>query len=239
MRPVIGITTYTGTNTLADMEMGTVFLPGVYVDTVRASGGIPVLLPPSPYEVDVEVVVGRVDGIIVPGGPDLNPALYHAESHPLTLPSDVARDRWEMAVTRHAVGLGVPLLGICRGAQILNVTLGGTLHQHLPDIHPYRDRHCPDEPGFGKHWVRVSPSSMLGAAMRESQVNVSTRHHQAVDQVGSGLRAVAWESDGTIEAVELAGPVSFVVGVQWHPEQDGDPRLFDALIRACRARKEM
>jgi gamma-glutamyl-gamma-aminobutyrate hydrolase PuuD len=151
------------------------------------------------------------------------------------------RDAWDLAVTSHALRLGVPLLAICRGMQVLNVCRGGTLHQHLPDVVGH-SRHDGPPNGFGLHRVRVSPDSTLAGIVtqkpQDGYFDVPTHHHQAVDLLGDGLKAVAWEEDGTIEAVEtgpseLDGFSGFVLGVQWHPEQGSDPRLFTALVSAA------
>jgi putative glutamine amidotransferase len=154
------------------------------------------------------------------------------------------RDEWELAVTSHALRLGVPLLAICRGMQMLNVCRGGTLHQHVPDLVGHA-RHDGPTAGYGRHQVRVSPDSMLAGILTQAPsdeyFNVPTHHHQAVNLLGDGLKAVAWEEDGTIEAVEagpsaLDGLSGFVLGVQWHPERGDDPRLFTALVDAATAR---
>jgi len=153
----------------------------------------------------------------------------------------VLRDEWEIALTRAALHRDLPLLAICRGLQVLNVALGGTLHQHLPDVVGH-GRHDGPPNGFGLHQVRISPDSTLAGILPQEPedgfLDVPTHHHQAVDLLGDGLKAVAWEEDGTIEAVEagpseLDGLSGFVLGVQWHPEQGSDPRLFTALVRAA------
>jgi putative glutamine amidotransferase len=151
------------------------------------------------------------------------------------------RDSWDFAVTSSALTLGVPLLAICRGMQVLNVCRGGTLHQHVPDLIGH-DRHEGPPNGFGVHNVRVSPDSTLARILPDDgHFGVPTHHHQAVDLLGEGLKAVAWEEDGLIEAVEagpseLDGLSGFVLGVQWHPEQGEDPRVFTALIDAAAER---
>ncbi len=178
------------------------------------------------------------------GGPDIDPIRYGAARHPQTQPPVTVRDEWELAVTSHALRLGVPLLAICRGMQMLNVCRGGTLHQHVPDLVGHA-RHDGPTAGYGRHQVRVSPDSMLAGILTEAPsdeyFNVPTHHHQAVNLLGDGLKAVAWEEDGTIEAVEagpsaLDGLSGFVLGVQWHPERGDDPRLFTALVDAATAR---
>ena len=147
------------------------------------------------------------------------------------------RDAWDLAVTSHALRLGVPLLAICRGMQALNVCRGGTLHQHVPDLVGHA-RHDGPAAGYGRHQVRVIPDSMLaGILPADEYFSVPTHHHQAVDLLGDGLKAVAWEEDGTIEAVEagpseLDGLPGFVLGVQWHPEADAGSPVLEALVQA-------
>jgi putative glutamine amidotransferase len=247
MTPVIGITTYEDQASWRNWSARAAMLPWVYVDAVRRSGGRPVLLPPGGDDDEAAATAAGLDGLVVSGGPDIDPGRYGAARHPQTSPPVTLRDAWDLAVTSHALRLGVPLLAICRGMQLLNVCRGGTLHQHIPDLIGHA-RHGGPPNGFGLHQVRVSPGSMLAGiltpAPEDGYFDVPTRHHQAVDLLGDGLKAVAWERDGTIEAVE-AGPSNvegwgggwglsgFVLGVQWHPEQGSDPRLFGALVRAA------
>lgn len=242
MSPLIGITTYNGTNRLADMNAPTTYLPHVYTDAVLRAGGRPVLLPPGSAK-DANETVGNVDGIILPGGSDLNPALYGQAPHAETSPPDDERDAWEVAVAKNALIYGVPLLGICRGMQVMNVCLGGSLHQHIFDLVDEDDydegeyvEHDHDGPGFGSHPVMVTTDGLLASILGAGNpMDVPTRHHQAVERVGSKLAVVAVAEDGIIEAVELegGGPGQFAVGVQWHPERGDDPRLFNALIQAA------
>ena len=154
------------------------------------------------------------------------------------------RDAWDLAVTASALSLGVPLLAICRGMQVLNVLRGGTLHQHVQDLVGHA-RHDGPDAGFGLHKVRISRDSALAGILADGgYIDVPTHHHQAVDLLGDGLRAVAWEEDGLIEAVEagpseLEGFAGFVLGVQWHPERDDDGRLFTALVSAAAERASL
>lgn len=216
-------------------------LPWMYVEAVRRGGGRPVLLPPGGDEDEAGATVAGLDGVVVAGGPDIDPDRYGAARHPRTQPPVTLRDEWDFAVTASALSLGVPLLAICRGMQVLNILRGGTLHQHVPDLVGH-DRHGGTPNGFGTHHVRVSQDSILAQILPEDgHFGVPTHHHQAVDLLGEGLKAVAWEQDGTIEAVEagpseLDGLSGFVLGVQWHPEQGEDPRLFTALIGAATER---
>jgi putative glutamine amidotransferase len=241
MTPVIGITTYDDHATWRNWSARAAMLPWMYVDSVRRSGGRPVLLPPGGDAEEASETVAGLDGLIVSGGPDIDPARYGAARHPRTQPAVTLRDSWDLAVTASALTLGVPLLAICRGMQVLNVCRGGTLHQHVPDLIGH-DRHEGPPNGFGVHNVRVSPDSMLARILPDGgHFGVPTHHHQAVDLLGEGLKAVAWEEDGLIEAVEagpseLDGFSGFVLGVQWHPEQGQDPRVFAALISAAAER---
>ena len=241
MTPVIGITTYDVEARWGAWEAHAALLPFVYVEAVRRSGGRAVLLPPGGDDDEASATVAGLDGLIVAGGPDIDPIRYGAARHPLTQPPVPVRDAWDLAVTSHALRLGVPLLAICRGMQALNVCRGGTLHQHVPDLVGHA-RHDGPTAGYGRHQVHVSPDSMLaGILPSDEYFGVPTHHHQAVDLLGDGLKAVAWEEDGTIEAVEagpseLDGLSGFVLGVQWHPERGDDPRLFTALVGAAAAR---
>ena len=241
MTPVIGITTYEDQASWRGWSARAAMLPYVYVDAVRRSGGRAVMLPPGGDDEEASATVASLDGLLVTGGPDIDPVRYGASRHPRTQAPATLRDAWDLAVTSHALRLGVPLLAICRGMQVLNVCRGGTLHQHLPDLVGH-GRHDGPPNGFGLHHVRISPDSTLAAILTQEPedgfIDVPTHHHQAVDLLGDGLKAVAWEEDGTIEAVEagpseLDGFSGFVLGVQWHPEQGSDPRLFTALVHAA------
>jgi len=238
MSPVIGITTYQDRATWRGWDAHAALLPYVYVDAIRAAGGRPVLLAPGGDEDEARQTVAGLDGLVVSGGPDLDPCRYGAARHPKTQPPVTDRDAWDLAVTTSAVELGVPLLAICRGMQVLNVCRGGTLCQHIEDIVGHQ-RHDGPKHGFGQHSVQVAEGSLLATILPSGEFfDVPTHHHQAVDLIGDGLRAVAWEEDGLIEAVEagpseLGGLSGFVLGVQWHPEQGSDPRLFTALVTAA------
>ncbi|NMH90864.1 gamma-glutamyl-gamma-aminobutyrate hydrolase family protein [Pseudonocardia bannensis] len=207
-------------------------LPRSYVDVVIASGGAPVLLPPVPAAAGA---VDALDGLILTGGPDIGPVHYGADPHPETGAVRPERDAAELAVVRRALPRGLPVLGVCRGAQLLNVSLGGTLTQHLPDVLGHH-RHNPAPGVFGPTAVRLSPGSRAAALLGERAL-VHCHHHQAIDRLGEGLVASGRAEDGTIEAVELAGH-RFAVGVQWHPEQDvTDVRLVTALVDHATARR--
>jgi putative glutamine amidotransferase len=241
MSPVIGITTYEDRAAWRGWDARAALLPYVYVDAVRAAGGRPVLLPPGGDEREARETVAGLDGLVVSGGPDVAPSRYGAARHPRTQEPVTARDSWDLAVTGSALVHGVPLLAICRGMQVLNVCRGGTLHQHVEDIVGHV-RHDGPKHGFGQHSVQVAEGSLLASILPSGAFfDVPTHHHQAVDLVGDGLTAVAWEEDGLIEAVEagpsaLGGLSGFVLGVQWHPEQAADQRLFSALVSAAAER---
>ncbi len=231
-RPVIGISAYSQQARWGSWDLPAVLLPGRYSDMVAAAGGLPVLLPPLP---GVAAVLARLDGLILSGGGDIDPASYGAARDPSCGPASPDRDHAELELARRALDHTVPVLGICRGLQVINVVLGGTLIQHLPDVVGH-DGHSPEESRHGSHKVSVASQSQLARLLGRTEANVPTHHHQAIDRLGEGLVPTAWADDGTVEAVELAEPASFMVAVQWHPEAGDDPSLFDALIAAASSR---
>jgi putative glutamine amidotransferase len=229
-RPVIGLSAYCETARWGGWQAAAVLLPERYSGQVQQAGGVPVLLPPVP---GIEAAVARLDGLVLTGGGDIDPARYGAEPDPHTGRVSPQRDSAELGLAAAALAAGIPVLGICRGLQVLNVALGGTLRQHLPDDAGHRV-----PPGeFGSHPVRVSPGSRLAAILGgELCQEVPTSHHQAVDRLGQGLTATAWSADGVVEAAELADPARFVLAVQWHPEAGQDLRLMAALVAAAAGR---
>jgi putative glutamine amidotransferase len=240
-QPVIGISCYLEDARWGSWEMPAAVLPARYLASVAAAGAIPVLLPPVP---GVEQAIGRLDGLVLAGGGDIDPSRYGAPRDPSCGPSSAARDSAELAMCNLALERRLPLLGICRGMQIMNVALGGTLHQHLPDLVGH-DEHGPDPVGYGNHPVRVAPGTLLAAALRRTDLSdhlpvaAPTHHHQAVDRLGAGLTASAWASDGIIEAAELnQARHPFALAVQWHPETSDDLSLFIALAAAAARRHE-
>jgi gamma-glutamyl-gamma-aminobutyrate hydrolase PuuD len=232
-RPVIGLCSYVHRARYGVWDHEAMLLSRAYVDLVVAAGGAPLLLPPVATSGEV---VDRLDGVVLTGGPDISPHRYGASPHPRTGAPCLERDTAEIAVLHRALALGIPVLGVCRGVQLLNVALGGTLIQHLPNT-VCHDGHHPKPGVFGKTTVTLGPASRIAAAVG-GRIRVHCHHHQALDQLAPGLRVTGRASDGTIEAVELDDR-DFVVGVQWHPEQDAtDLRLIAALIaasRECRA----
>ena len=230
--PVIGLTTYRQQARSGVWDVPASFLPAVYLEGVTRTGGIAVLLPPQPVDGAIaEQVIGRLDGLILTGGKDVDPAAYGQQPHPATEEPASDRDEWEFALLRAAIDRRVPVLGICRGPQVINVALGGTLHQHLPDVLGHSGHRVADAT-FASHTAQIAAGSRLNRLLGES-IQTRCYHHQAIDQLGTGLVASA-RCDGIVEGIESAG-TDFVVGVQWHPEENlDDLRLFAALVEAAR-----
>jgi putative glutamine amidotransferase len=232
-KPLIGLTTYLEQAQTGVWDVPASFLPKVYFEAVNKAGGIAILLPPQPVNDEIaRQVLAGLDGLIVTGGKDVDPARYGQAAHPETDEPRRDRDAWEDALLTAAIDLQLPFLGICRGAQVLNVALGGTLVQHLPDI-VGSTRYNLGDGNFADNEVSVGGSTKLAGLVGDSLVGKSY-HHQAIDRVGDGLVVTARSDDGTIQAVELPD-VPFGVAVQWHPEQDEDDiRLFEGLVDAAR-----
>lgn len=232
-RPVIGLSTYRQRAQSGVWDVHASFLPGVYIEGVTRAGGIATLLPPQPVDDRIaDRVVGSLDGLVITGGRDVDPAAYGHDRHPTT--DDPARDRdeWEFALLRAALRNHLPVLGICRGAQVLNVALGGTLHQHLPDVISH-NRHQQGKGVFSTSTVDTISGTRLAGLIGE-HAQVQCYHHQAIDRLGDGLSVSATDADGVIEAVELPGE-DFVLAVQWHPEESlDDIRIFEGLVSAAR-----
>ncbi len=234
-RPLIGITTYHRDRG----ERHRYQVPASYVDAVRLSGGLPVLLPPG--EADPHELLDAIDGLLLCGGGDIDPARFAGRSgHAAQYATCAERDDFEFALVQASLDRGLPLLAICRGLQVLNVALGGDLHVHVADVVGEQVPHRLSQDRHTLHPVRLDPESRLAALLGAASVEVASWHHQAVDRLGTGLRAVAWAPDGTIEAVELDGRAD-VLAVQWHPElqvaEEASPhrRLFGELAERARA----
>jgi putative glutamine amidotransferase len=233
---VIGLTTYLEQAQTGVWDVQASFLPKVYFEAVNKAGAIAVLLPPQPVDSEIaERIIGGLDGLIITGGKDVNPERYGQERHPETDEPRLDRDAWEDALLTAAIDTGLPFLGICRGAQVLNIMRGGTLHQHLPETLG-TDRYRVADAVFSDNEVAVDPGTKLAEVLGDtSPMDVKTYHHQSIADVGDGLIVTARTDDGTIQAVELEG-VPFGVAVQWHPEQDPDDlRLFEGLVTAATA----
>ncbi|CAN5737434.1 gamma-glutamyl-gamma-aminobutyrate hydrolase family protein [soil metagenome] len=233
MAPLIGITCYVERARWRSWDRPAALLPLSYVRAVTEAGGRPVLVPPTEDEAALEDYVKVLDGLIASGGADIDPALYGAERHPMTDPLNPDRDGAEMRLLGKAMDSGVPVLGICRGMQMMNVARGGDLIQHLDD-HTDGAGHVKAPGEFSSHSVTVSPGSRLGAIVGE-RTTVRSHHHQAPNRVGEGLTKVAWSEDALTEGLEAAGD-PFTIGVLWHPEEEGVGPLFAALVEAADAR---
>jgi putative glutamine amidotransferase len=213
-----------------------------YVRSIERAGGIPVVLPPLVPEV-VGPLLLRLSGVCLSGGPDIDPTAYGSAPHPKLGPTEPAVDRFELEVARLAWQLGMPLLAICRGAQALNVSRGGTLVQHLPGMTDDELQHRQASPaGNATHQVAVQEGTLLEDLMGRATLNVNSFHHQAVERLGRGLRVAAVATDGVVEAVE-APSRPFVLGVQWHAEclsaRAEHEALFQGLTESARAYARM
>jgi putative glutamine amidotransferase len=231
--PVLGITTYAPR---ADLER--YHLPIEYVSAVRRAGALVWLIPPG--EVHLAELLARLDGLLLSGGGDLDPALYGgATTHPELYGIHAERDACELALARAAFERGLPTLGICRGCQVVNVAFGGSLIEHLPDEVGEDVAHRGDGPGTSRlHAVALERGSRLAEIVGALEPRTASSHHQALRRVAAGLEVVARAPDGTIEAVERRDH-PFYLAVQWHPEETAaedasQQRLFDALAAAAR-----
>ncbi|MGW2562206.1 gamma-glutamyl-gamma-aminobutyrate hydrolase family protein [Streptomyces sp. NPDC001514] len=222
-QPLIGVSTYLEQASWGVWQLPAALLPEGYPRLVQSAGGIAAMLPPDDPG-RAASVVARLDGLVVAGGPDVEPVRYGAEPDPRTGPPARERDAWELALIEAALGSGTPLLGICRGMQLLNVALGGTLVQHM-------EGHAKEVGVFGRHAVTPVPGTRYAALVPEES-SVPTYHHQSVDRLGADLVVSAHAEDGTVEAIELPDP-AWVLGVQWHPEMGEDTRVMRGLVRAA------
>ncbi len=232
-QPLIGITTRQ-THTPEGRQAFS--LLRAYVDAVLEAGGVPLLIPASLPVSQIPTLLERLDGVILSGGGDIHPQFFPGAPHPLIDETDIERDALELTLARRALEHQKPLLGICRGCQVLNVALGGTLYTHIPDQFGRQVDHSrPDtERRVLAHSVRLQPDSRLAEILGEETLQVNSLHHQGIARVGNGLRPNAWAEDGLIEGIELPR-APFVIGVQWHPEwltdQEATRRLFARLIQ--------
>lgn len=226
-RPLIALTSYLESAKWNVWDrVPAALLPWTYVQQVIDAGGAPILLPPEPLTVGD--VMPKVDGLVLTGGPDVDPARYGQERDPATQRPRESRDESELIALATAQERGTPVLAICRGVQLLNVARGGTLHQHLPG-------HAPKVPGaYDTNQIRITPGTRLATTLGE-HASVLCAHHQAIDRVGEGLNVVAWSHDGVIEGVEDPS-APFLVGIQPHPEElPASLALFEAFVTACRS----
>ncbi|MGH3466492.1 MAG: gamma-glutamyl-gamma-aminobutyrate hydrolase family protein [Thermocrispum sp.] len=233
VRPVLGICARTAPVTLqgTDMTVTLAFQP--HVNILAAAGCTPVLIPLLP---GVEHIIGQLDGLLVPGGPDVDPALYGDTTHPKTRAFSPVMDAAELELVKAAFSAGLPILAICRGMQLLNVLCGGSLHQHLPELIGH-DGHQPDTGEFtlGSQRIELKPGSRIEGILGDDVPEAPCHHHQAINQIGTGLIATAWAPDGVVEVVEAADH-PFAIGVQWEAGHTEDERLHRALAAAAASR---
>ena len=239
-QPIIGVTT---SCERTEKGVDRAFVNAAYIRAIERAGGVPLLLTPYHSAAALARFATQIGGLLLTGGGDIDPARFGEPRHDKTDLISAERDELELRhLTRQAIDDGVPLLAICRGLQVVNVARNGTLHQHVPDVFGEDIAHS--QPGARSdqtHDVNIDPGSMLATVAGAEHLRVNSFHHQAIKELGDGLRPVAWADDKVIEAAELPGARSFMLAVQWHPEElvDSDPaalRLFEALVAAARER---
>ena len=229
--PLIGLTTYREEAAWGVWQQRADVLPTQYAAAVEATGGVPVLLPPVEQLGAAEAVVARLDGLVISGGADVDPAAYGESPHPRTAGWRPDRDAWERALLDAAEATGLPVLGVCRGMQVMAVHAGGSLEQHTPDRVGH-EQHSPGGDEFGEVEVTTEAGTRV-AALVGDRLSVNCHHHQSVER-HPGFVAAAHAADGTLEAMEQQGD-RFCVGVQWHPETAADVGLLAGLVRAAAA----
>lgn len=245
-RPLIGVSTSevrtagrAQPSAQSDPRRRELALGMAYLNAIEQAGGVPVILAPL-CQAGTDALLDRLSGICLSGGPDITPSNYRAQAHPELGPTEPDLDRFELYLARRARMRGLPVLGICRGAQLLNISRGGTLFQHLPDVAGEAVEHRqPEAADELTHTVCVRSGSRVASILGAAPLRVNSFHHQGIDRLGAGLRAVAWSDDGVVEAVEA--PIGeFAVGVQWHAECltaiDEHAALFAAFVDAAAGR---
>ena len=242
-RPLIGVTTsevrlaervqLTPEGEPPDREMA---LGMKYLRAIERAGGLPVVMPPLNPDA-IEPLLDNLSGVCLSGGPDISPVSYHQPPDAHLGPTEPDLDRFELMLALRADARGLPILAVCRGAQVLNVARGGTLHQHLPDVVGDAVVHRAGPGQNARHMVDIAPDSLLARILGDTSLEVNSYHHQAADVLGRGLRPVAWATDGVVEGIE-APECDFMVGVQWHAEaivyDPAQAMLFDAFVDAAR-----
>jgi putative glutamine amidotransferase len=237
--PVIGLCTALERARWSVWDAHAVLLPRSYIDAIQRAGGIAVLLPPdAAAATDPDRVLDLIDGLLLAGGADMDPATYGAEPHAETAGTVPERDAFELALAGRAMERDVPFLGVCRGMQVMNVARGGTLNQHLPDDYGHEDhRRSPGSFDNADHDVRLAPGSLAGRIAGEEVHATKSHHHQGVERIGDGLVVTGWATlDELPETLELPGN-RFALGVQWHPEADEASPFLAALVEAARANR--
>jgi putative glutamine amidotransferase len=235
-RPVIGICSAIESARWGAWEALCDLVPRSYILAVQRAGGVALLLPPDDAVAEEpDGLLDLLDGLVLAGGSDVDPGSYGARPHSETTTTRPERDRFELALGYRALERDLPLLGICRGMQVLNVASGGTLEQHLPErIGSEAHRHTPGT--FSDHAVRIAPGSLTSRVVGGDSAEVMSHHHQGVAELGEGVEATGWsEGDDVIEAIELPER-RFALGVLWHPEEDERSRVIGALVEEARGR---
>jgi putative glutamine amidotransferase len=232
-RPVIGICSAIESARWAAWEVVVNLSPRTYSLAVQRAGGLALILPPDDVAAEApDELLDMLDGLILAGGSDVDPGSYGAKPAPETKGSWPERDRFEIALGTRALERDMPVLGICRGMQMLNVIQGGTLNQHLGlQLH----RHTPG--AFCDHGVRLEPGSLAARVIGGERTAVKSAHHQGVGELGEGVIATGWAEDDVVEAIELPDR-SFAVGVLWHPEEDERSRVIGSLVNEARDRQK-
>ncbi len=235
-RPLIGICAALERAQWGVWDRQAVLLPYDYITQIQRAGGVALMIPPDEHLTDYpDEVLDLIDGLILAGGADVDPSAYGAEPHPTTLHTVPERDRTEIALAHRAIERDIPLLGICRGMQVINVAEGGTLNQHIPELVGHEDhRRNPGSFENSDHDVRLDPGSLALRAAGETTHGTKSHHHQAIDQLGEGLAVTGYSTlDDLPETIE-APACQFVLGVQWHPEADENSRVIGALVAQAR-----
>ncbi|HEX6079146.1 MAG TPA: gamma-glutamyl-gamma-aminobutyrate hydrolase family protein [Methylomirabilota bacterium] len=216
------------------------YVNSAYLHAVQQAGGVPVALPPQLSSASMRQLAGDLQGLLLTGGGDMDPALFGETPHATLYDVAPSRDTLETSVLHVALDRGLPVLAVCRGLQVLNVALGDSLHQDVGTDPGTQMAHSQKEPrDQPTHKVKLTPGCRLAATLGADELEVNSMHHQAIKRLGRGLTAVAWAPDQIVEGAEIGDPSRFVLGVQWHPEElvgHSEParRLFAALVAAAR-----